>query len=101
MTADVVALIQARGGSKGVPGKNLRPLAGHPLLAWSVAACRLAQRIERTVLSTDDQGIAAVGMRYGAELPFIRPAAFATDDAADLTVIKHALEWFRDNEGHG
>ena len=98
--ADVVALIQARGGSKGVPGKNLRPLAGHPLLAWSVVACRLAQSIPRTILSTDDAEIAEVGRRYGAEVPFMRPAEFATDTATDYPVIRHAVEWLRDNEGH-
>ncbi len=97
--ADVVALIQARGGSKGVPGKNLRPLAGHPLLAWSVVACTLAASIPRTILSTDDAEIAEVGRRYGAEVPFMRPAEFATDTATDYPVIRHAIEWLRDDEG--
>lgn len=98
--ANVIALIQARGGSKGVPGKNIRPLAGHPLLAWSVVACTLAKSIERTILSTDDAAIAAAGRKYGAEVPFMRPAEFATDKATDYPVIRHALEWLRDNEGH-
>ncbi len=97
--ADVIALIQARGGSKGVPGKNIRPLAGYPLLAWSVAACKLARSIERTILSTDDAAIAEVGREYGAETPFMRPFEFATDTATDFPVIKHAIEWLRDNEG--
>lgn len=98
--AEVIALIQARGGSKGVPGKNIRPLAGHPLLAWSVAACKLAKSVDRTILSTDCPEIAEVGRKYGAEVPFMRPSEFATDKATDLPVINHALEWLRDNEGH-
>jgi len=98
--AEVIALVQARGGSKGVPGKNIRPFAGHPLIAWSVVACNLATSIERTVLTTDDEDIAEVGRKYGAEIPFMRPSEFATDDATDFPVIKHALEWLRDNEGH-
>ncbi len=98
--ARVLALIQARGGSKGVPGKNIRPLGGFPLIAWSVAACRLAETIDRVVLSTDSEEIAEVAKAYGVEVPFMRPAAFATDTATDFVVIKHALEWLRDNEGH-
>ena len=95
----MIALVQARGGSKGVPGKNIRPLAGHPLLGWSIAACNLAKSIERTILSTDSEEIAAVGRQYGAEVPFLRPAEFATDSATDYPVIKHAIEWLRDAEG--
>ncbi len=97
--AEVIALIQARGGSKGVPGKNIRSLAGFPLLAWSVAACKLARTIDRTILSTDDAAIAEVGREYGAETPFMRPSELATDSATDFPVIKHAIEWLRDNEG--
>ncbi len=98
--ARAVALIQARGGSKGVPGKNIRPLGGFPLIAWSVVACRLAETIGRVVLSTDSKEIAEVAKAYGVEVPFMRPAAFATDTATDFVVIRHALEWFRDHEGH-
>ena len=99
MSGNVIALIQARGGSKGVPGKNIRLLANHPLIAWSIIACTLAESIERTILTTDDEEIAQVGRKYGAEVPFLRPSEFATDDATDFPVIKHALEWLRDNEG--
>ena len=98
--ASVLALIQARGGSKGVPGKNIRPLGGFPLIAWSVVACRLAETIDRVVLSTDSEEIAEVAKAYGVEVPFMRPAEFATDTATDFVVIRHALEWFRDHEGH-
>ena len=98
--ANVLALIQARGGSKGVPGKNIRLLAGHPLIAWSVIACRLAESIDRIVISTDDPKIAEIGGYYGAEVPFMRPSEFATDDATDFPLIKHALEWMSENEHH-
>ena len=100
MKENVIALIQARGGSKGVPGKNIRLFANHPLIAWSIVACNLAKSIERTILTTDDEEIAQVGRKYGAEVPFLRPSEFATDDATDFPVIRHALEWLRDHEGH-
>ena len=99
VNTNVIALIQARGGSKGIPRKNIRDFAGYPLLAWSVVACELSITIERIILSTDDEKIADVGRKYGAEVPFMRPAEFATDDATDYSTIKHALEWLRDNEG--
>lgn len=98
--AGVIALVQARGGSKGVPGKNVRLLGGYPVLAWSIAACRLSKKIERTILSTDSEEIAGIGRRFGAEVPFLRPAEYATDAATDFVVFKHALEWLRDKERH-
>ena len=87
----VLGLIPARGGSQGVPGKNLRPLAGRPLLAYTVADA-LASNLDRVVLSTDDEDIAAVGRRLGAEVPFLRPAELATDAAPTLGVVVHALD---------
>ena len=98
--AKVVALVQARGGSKGVPGKNIRLLAGYPLIAWSVIACKLAESVDRCIISTDDAEIAEVARHYGAEVPFMRPSEFATDDATDFPLIKHALEWMSENEHH-
>lgn len=98
MTA-VVALIPARGGSKGVPRKNIHPLAGHPLIAWSIAAAQLSRSIGRVVVSTDDAEIAAVATRYGAEVPFLRPAELASDTATDLDVMLHALDWFGQHGG--
>ncbi len=95
----VVGLIQARGGSKGVPHKNTRDFCGFPLIAWSIAACRLSVNISRTILSTDDEKIAEIGRKYGAEVPFMRPSEFATDEATDFGVINHALEWLRDSDG--
>lgn len=92
----VVALVLARGGSKGLPGKNLRPLGGHPLIAWSVAAGRLAASVDRVICSTDSDEIAAAARAYGAETPFVRPAELATDNATDLDVFAHALGWLRE-----
>jgi len=95
---NIVALIQARGGSKGVPKKNIRSLGGFPLIAYSIIACKLAKLIERTIVSTDDEEIAAVARKFGADVPFMRPAEFAQDDSTDMEVIQHAIDWFEENE---
>ena len=71
---NIVALIQARGGSKGVPKKNIRNLGGYPLIAYSIVACNLASKIERTILSTDDPEIAEVAKQFNVDIPFMRPA---------------------------
>jgi len=89
---NVLGIVPARGGSKGVPGKNLRPLAGQSLLAYTAAAARQSGVIERIVLSTDSDGIAAEGRRVGLEVPFLRPAALAADDTPMLPVLQHAIE---------
>ena len=96
--ANLVALIQARGGSKGVPKKNIRTLGGFPLIAHSIIACKLTNSIERTVVSTDSEEIAEIARNYGAEVPFMRPAEFAQDNSTDMDVIQHALEWFEKKE---
>ena len=92
----VLYLIPARGGSKGLPGKNVRPLLGRPLIAWSVqAALQAAQtRPGRVVVSTDDDAIAAAARDAGAEVPFRRPALLATDEATSMDVVLHALDHF-------
>lgn len=95
---NIVALIQARGGSKGVPKKNIRNLGGFPLIAYSIIACRLATTVERIILSTDDEEIADVAKRFGADIPFMRPGEFARDDSTDQEVIQHAVDWFETNE---
>ena len=95
----VLALIPARGGSKGLPGKNVRRLQGHPLVAYAVAAARQADLVTRTVCTTDDAEIAAVAQRYGAEVPFMRPAELAEDHTLDLPVFQHALTWLKNHEG--
>jgi CMP-N,N'-diacetyllegionaminic acid synthase len=89
-----LAIIPARGGSKGVPGKNLRELAGKPLVAWSILRARAAEAIDTVVVSTDDERIAAVAREHGAEVPFLRPAALATDEAPTEPVMAHALDWY-------
>ena len=86
----VLGVIPARGGSKGVPGKNLRVVAGKPLLAYTIDAARASRRLTRFVLSTDDPAIADAGRSLGVEVPFVRPADLATDDAPMLGVLQHA-----------
>ena len=97
---EVLALIPARGGSKSIPRKNVRPFAGLPLIAYSIAAGLAAETVTRVVVSTDDEEIAAISRRYGAETPFLRPAEFSQDDTPDLPVFLHALQWLEANEGY-
>lgn len=96
----VLALVPARGGSKSLPGKNRRIFAGHPLVAYSVAAGQQASSVDRVIVSTDDERIADIGRQYGAEVPFLRPPALARDDTLDLPVFEHALEWLAEQEGY-
>ena len=94
----VLALIPARGGSKGVPKKNLRLLAGKPLIAYSIIAAKTTPTIDRVIVSTDSEEIAAVAKQYGAEVPFLRPAEFAEDLTPDYPVFEHCLDWLEANE---
>ena len=87
----VLGVVTARGGSKGVPGKNIRPLAGKPLIVWTIEAARGAANVNRLILSTDDEAIADVGRSAGIEVPFMRPAELATDTAPTLPVLQHAV----------
>jgi YrbI family 3-deoxy-D-manno-octulosonate 8-phosphate phosphatase len=96
----ILALIPARGGSKGIPRKNIKPFAGYPLVAWSIAAGLQANSVSRVIVSTDDEEIAAVAREYGAEAPFLRPAEFAQDRSPDLPTFEHALKWLEDIEGY-
>lgn len=89
--ASVLALIMARGGSKGLPGKNLREVGGRPLIAWTVDAARGARCVDRMVLSSDDNEIITVARSLGCEAPFVRPAALAQDDTAAIDVVRHAM----------
>lgn len=89
----VLALVTARGGSKGLPNKNLRVLAGHPLVAWAVAAGTQAKLVTRIMCSTDSSEIADVARHYGAEVPFMRPDSLAGDETLDLPVFLHALDF--------
>ena len=95
----IISIIPARGGSKGVPGKNIKTLAGYPLIAYSIIASKLSNRISRTIISTDSEQIAQIAKTYGAEVPFLRPAGIAQDKSTDREFIVHALDWFRDKEG--
>ena len=96
----VLALIPARGGSKGIPRKNIRLFAGYPLIAYSIAAGLQAEVVTRTLVSTDDEEIAAVARQFGAETPFLRPADLAQDKTTDLPVFEYALKWLAENEGY-
>jgi N-acylneuraminate cytidylyltransferase len=97
---EVLAIIPARGGSKGIPRKNIRNFAGHPLIAYSIAAALQSQRVTRVIVSTDDAEIAEVARAYGAEVPFLRPAELAQDSTLDLPVFQHALAWLTANEAY-
>ena len=97
---EVLALIPARGGSKGIPRKNIRDFAGAPLIAYSIAAALQAQHVTRVIVSTDDEEIAAVARHWGAETPFLRPTELAQDDITDLPVFQQALAWLAEYEAY-
>ncbi|MGD0876800.1 MAG: acylneuraminate cytidylyltransferase family protein [Anaerolineales bacterium] len=97
---EILALIPARGGSKGIPRKNIRPFAGHPLIAFSIAAAIQAENTIRVIVSTNDQEIAEVARHFGAETPFLRPEELAADRTTDLPVFQHALHWLAENENY-
>jgi len=92
----MLALIPARGGSKGLPGKNIRPLAGKPLIAWTIEAARASRYVSRVVVSSDDEAILAVARAYGADVPFVRPLDLARDDTPGIDVVLHALDCLPD-----
>lgn len=96
----VLAVIPARSGSKGIPHKNIRIVAGKPLIAHSIEQARASRTITRTIVSTDSELYAEIARKFGAEVPFIRPAEFARDDSTDLEVFQHALGWLREHEGY-
>jgi N-acylneuraminate cytidylyltransferase len=97
---ETLAIIPARGGSKGIPRKNIRDFAGYPLIAYSIAAGLQARTVSRVIVSTDDDEIAAVARACGAETPFLRPAEFAQDHSTDLPLFEHALGWLDKHEGY-
>lgn len=98
-SAEVLCLILARGGSKGIPRKNIRLLAGKPLIAYSIECAHDSALIRRVIVSTDDEEIAEVARQYGAEVPFMRPKELAEDLTPDLPVFQHALRWLKEEEG--
>ena len=93
-----VAFIFARGGSKGLPGKNVRPLCGKPMIAWSIEHAKAVRRISRVIVSTDCEEIAGVAREYGAETPFMRPAELARDDSPEWLAWRHALNYLQESE---
>jgi N,N'-diacetyl-8-epilegionaminate cytidylyltransferase len=99
LKASVLGAIFARGGSKGVPRKNVREIAGKPLIGHAIEACRAARTVDRVVVSTDDEEIAAVARRFGAEVPFIRPPELARDDAPEWLAWQHMLQTLQETEG--
>lgn len=100
MRPRVVAIIPARGGSKGLPGKNVRPLAGKPLIAYSIEAAKASSCVDRVIVSTDDPQIAGVAKQWGAETPFLRPSELAQDLTPTEPVLRHAVEWLEAHEGY-
>ncbi len=95
----ILGIIPARGGSKSIPRKNLKLLGGKPLIAWSIE-CALKSKVNRVLVTTDDPEIAAVAKKYGAEAPFLRPAELAGDIVGMEPVLKHAVEWLKQNENY-
>lgn len=93
------AFIFARGGSKGLPGKNILPLGGKPLIAWSIEHALAVKRIARVIVSTDSHEIAAVAREHGAEVPFIRPEELARDDSPEWLAWRHALSYLQGEDG--
>lgn len=92
MNLNILGILPARGGSKGIPGKNLRMLCGRPLLAWAAAALVDAPSVNRAICSTDDDSIADAALASGLEIPFLRPYKLATDEVPVVDVIRHALD---------
>jgi CMP-N,N'-diacetyllegionaminic acid synthase len=93
-----LAVICARGGSKGIPGKNIRPVGGKPLIAWSILSARESAVFQRIVVSTDSREIAEIADQFGAEIPFMRPAELAADDTPGTDPVLHAVRWLETHE---
>ncbi len=96
----VLGVVTARSGSKGIPGKNLKPLAGQPLIWHTLQSAAAAAVFDRVIVSTDDQEIAAYSRMHGADVPFMRPADLAQDDTPHLPVLQHAVRWLRDQDAY-
>lgn len=94
-----LAVIPARGGSKRIPGKNIKPFCGKPMIAWSIEAARLSGCFDRIIVSTDKAAIADVARANGAEVPFLRPLELSDDHTGTIPVIAHAIDWMNLNAG--
>jgi CMP-N,N'-diacetyllegionaminic acid synthase len=95
----VIAIIPARGGSQGLPGKNIRDLCGKPLIAWSIETALRSKLIDEVLVTTDDATIADVAKRHGASVPFMRPPALATSTSPTISAVEHALAYYREKRG--
>ncbi|WP_294961211.1 acylneuraminate cytidylyltransferase family protein [Sulfurimonas sp.] len=96
----VLALIPARGGSKGVPKKNIKLLENFPLISYTIAAAKLSKTIDKVIVSTDSKEIVDISLEYDAEVPFLRPDRISTDHATDIDFVLHSLEWLEKNENY-
>ena len=94
----ILAVIPARGGSKGLKNKNIKNLCGHPLIAWTIKKAKQSKYIQKVIVSTDSKKVSEISKKYGASVPFFRPKKYATDKASDFVVLKHALDFFK-NKG--
>lgn len=94
-----LGVITARGGSKGIPGKNIKLLNGKPLIAYTVEAALASRLLTRCIVSTDSQEIADISKKYGADVPFLRPAELSQDKSTSMAVVQHALNWLKENQG--
>lgn len=94
----ILGISMARGGSKGIPKKNIKMLAGKPLIAYSIEAAKKSKYLTRYIVSSEDEEIIQIAKEYGASVPFVRPKELAGDEIGDTPVLKHAIKWMRDNE---
>lgn len=97
-SAQILAIIPARSGSKRVPNKNIRAVDGKPLIAWTIETAIACKMLDRVIVSTDSKNIADIAMKYGAEAPFLRPDELAQDNTSDMAVYQHALNWLAEKE---
>lgn len=97
---ELVALITARGGSKSIPEKNIKLLAGKPLIAWTIQAALESSVFNRVIVSTNDDKITQSSLEYGAEVPFVRPGELALDNSPHIDVVSHAIEWLNNNRNY-
>lgn len=100
LKAKIVCFIFARGGSKGVHKKNIKLLGGKPLIFYSINLAKKSSNISEIIISTDDQEIAEIAVKEGAEVPFMRPSNLASDDASEWAAWQHAINWYQKNRGH-
>lgn len=95
----IVGLITARGGSKSIPGKNIKLLAGKPLIAWTIEPALKCKELDYVIVSTDDEKIAEVASQWGAKVPFLRPSELAQDTSSHIAVVQHAIHWLEEKKG--